>query len=176
MLGAGFMLIELALIQRLTLLLGHPTRALALGLFAVLSSSGLGSLVGGRLFRDRTELGIVVATVAGGALALVTVALIPALTRRLVPLPEGLLAATAVAIAFPSFFFLGMPFPLGLRLTSGRATGPMVPLAWGVNGVTSVVGSVGGMALAMVWGFDAVMIVGGGIYLAAALLCRRGLV
>jgi hypothetical protein len=52
----------------------------------------------------------------------------------------------------------------------------MVPLAWGVNGVTSVVGSVGGMALAMVWGFDAVMIVGGGIYLAAALLCRRGLV
>ena len=49
----------------------------------------------------------------------------------------------------------------------------MVPLAWGVNGVTSAIGSVGGIALAILWGFDTVLAAGGLLYLALALLAWR---
>lgn len=49
----------------------------------------------------------------------------------------------------------------------------MVPLAWGVNGVTSAVGSVGGIALAILWGFDTVLAAGGFLYLVIVLLAWR---
>ena len=42
-LGAGFIAVELALLQHLTLLLGHPIFTLSMLLFTLLASSGLGS-------------------------------------------------------------------------------------------------------------------------------------
>jgi hypothetical protein len=137
LLGVGFMLVELAVIQQLTLFLGHPTTALTVGLFAALVSSGLGSLAGGRLGSERTERTLLVAAFLSG------------------------------------LFALGMPFSLGLQVAE-RQSGPlMIPLVWGVNGVTSVIGSAGGIALAILWGFDTVLAAGGLVYLAIALLVWR---
>jgi hypothetical protein len=47
-LGVGFMLVEIPTIQRLTVYLGRPVYSLAVGLFALLLFSGLGSLWAGR--------------------------------------------------------------------------------------------------------------------------------
>ena len=41
-----------------------------------------------------------------------------------------------------------------------------MPWAWGVNGAASVLGSVGAIALAMLWGFDQALLVAAGLYLA----------
>src|SRR4030095_16556197 len=46
--GLGFMLVEVSQMQRLIVFLGHPTYGLSVVLFAMLASSGLGSLVAGR--------------------------------------------------------------------------------------------------------------------------------
>jgi len=158
-------------VRRLTLLLGHPTRALAMGLFAVLINSGLGSLVGGRLFKDRAEPGIGAAILTAGALALAYLLLVPALTSPLLSLPESFLVVASVTLVLLPRYAV----PAGAGLLSRGASSSVAPLVWSVNGVTSVVGSVGDMALAILWSFDVVMIFGSGIYLAAALLCRKGL-
>ena len=44
-LGAGFMLLEVALLQRFVLLLGHPVYSLTVTLFSLLLGTGLGSLI-----------------------------------------------------------------------------------------------------------------------------------
>jgi predicted membrane-bound spermidine synthase len=173
LLGAGFMLIELAVIQQLTLFLGHPTTALTVGLFAALVSSGLGSLAGGRLAGGRAERTVLAAALVSGLLALAYTGLIPLLTGALLELSLPARIATAMAVIFPPFFALGMPFPLGLQVAERRSGPSMVPLAWGVNGVTAVIGSAGGIALALVWGFDTVLAAGGLLYLATALLAWR---
>jgi predicted membrane-bound spermidine synthase len=175
MLGIGFMLIELAVIQQLTLFLGHPTTALTVGLFAALVSSGLGSLTGGRLSKGRTERTLLIAALLSGLLALAYSGLIPLLTGVLLDLPLLARIATAIAVSFPLFFALGMPFPLGLQVAERRSGPSMIPLAWGVNGVTAVIGSVGGIALALLWGFDTVLAAGGVLYLVTALLAWKAM-
>jgi len=64
---------------------------------------------------------------------------------------------------------LGMPFPTGLRAVGARA-GSFVPWMWGVNGLMSVVGSVGAMMVAKFWGFHMTLWCGWGVYALAALL------
>ena len=51
--GVGFLLFEIALIQRFTLFLGFPTYALSVVLFALLVFTGLGSLASSRLREPR---------------------------------------------------------------------------------------------------------------------------
>ena len=50
--GAGYILIEVALIQKFVLFLGHPTYALTVVIFSMLVSSGLGSYFSRRLLGD----------------------------------------------------------------------------------------------------------------------------
>src|SRR5260370_37209900 len=52
--GLGFMLIEVALLQRLTIFLGHPTYSLTTILFGLLLAGGLGSFLSNR-WRGRTS-------------------------------------------------------------------------------------------------------------------------
>ncbi len=67
-----------------------------------------------------------------------------------------------------------MPFPTGLRIVAEEAP-TLVPWAWGVNGFSTVIGSVGAMILAMVFGFRIVLAVAGACYLAslAAIMMPR---
>src|SRR5260221_9011930 len=47
--GAGYILIEVGLIQKFVLFLGHPTYALAVGVFSMLISTGAGSFASRRM-------------------------------------------------------------------------------------------------------------------------------
>ncbi len=170
LLGAGFLLIELAVIQRLTLFLGHPTTALSVSLFAILISSGLGSLAGGWLAGDHPRRTIMLAALATGLLVIVYVNSKPANLEGLAHLPLAARSVTAVALIFPLAFPLGLPFPLGLQIAQEEVGRAMVPLAWGINGVTSVVGAVSAMAIAMLWNFNVVLVVAGLIYGVVAVL------
>ena len=48
-LGAGFMLIEVAILQRFVLLLGHPVYSLTVTLFSLLLGTGIGAALSRRL-------------------------------------------------------------------------------------------------------------------------------
>jgi hypothetical protein len=148
--GTGYILIEVGLIQKFVLFLGHPTYALTVVIFSMLVSSGIGSFVSTRLLgRDEGRLvkalGLVVLLTA--LLAIVVSSLLSAL----VGLPWSLKVALTVALIAPLGFVMGMPFPTGLkRLQEWHA--PSVRWAWSLNAASSVLGSVGALVCAIYLG------------------------
>ena len=133
---------ELALLQHLTLLLGHPIFTLSILLFTLLASGGLGSWSSGRF-----RLGPVCLATAGVAALYALV--LPRVVPTLLPLPLGVRIAIAMLLVAPLGFLMGMPFPKGLRAT-GQGPFPAPPLYWGMNGLFSVVGSMATMVTAVV--------------------------
>ena len=172
-LGAGYILIQIALIQKFVLLLGHPTYALTVIVFSMLVASGAGSYFSRRVVQgDDARLVRVLAAVAL-LVALLAIAA-PALVSGAVswPLPAKMLI-TALAIA-PAAFFMGIPFPSGLRRLEERHS-PSVRWAWSLNAAASVLGSGGAIVLAIYAGLRATLLFGGVLYLCAmaAILATR---
>jgi hypothetical protein len=157
------MLVEVALLQRLTVFLGHPTYALTTILFALLIAGGAGSYLSGKLSSGSGLLPL------AGLLAAVTVVGLgsgPALQ-----LFEASGAAVRVAVAAGLVgvvgLFMGMALPTGMRAATGAAPG-LIPWLWGVNGATSVFGSVLAAAVALAWGISASYWAGAACYAVAA--------
>jgi predicted membrane-bound spermidine synthase len=167
-LGAGFIVVEVVLVQRCVLFLGHPAQALTVVLFTILLFSGLGSLLSGRFSSASLPRTLrLVLLVVAGLIGLAVLAL-PPLFYALVHLATTWRVLVAVAALAPLGLALGMPMPTGIRILDARAP-ELIPWAWGVNGAASVLGSVGAVALAMLWGFDQALLVAAGLYLAALL-------
>jgi predicted membrane-bound spermidine synthase len=163
-LGLGFIAVELALLQHLTLLLGHPIFTLSILLFTLLAAGGIGSRASGGFSIEKVCAGIALMAVAY-AFAL------PRVVPSLLWMELGPRIAIAIAIAAPLGFLMGMPFPRGLQ-ASGVGPFPQPPFYWGLNGVFSVVGSLGTMAIAVVLGFTWAMVAGAGCYMIAAVASR----
>jgi hypothetical protein len=163
-LGLGFITVELALLQNLTLLLGHPIFTLSVLLFTLLAAGGIGSSLS-RTIPART------ACIAVAILGVIYALTLPAVVPKLLAL--GFTARVAIAIAFiaPLGLAMGVPFPRGLsRAGTGSLAAP--PFYWGLNGIMSVVGSVATVVIALSFGFKVAMIVGAACYLAAAAAAR----
>ncbi len=166
-LGIGFIVCEIALMQRLILLLGHPIYTLVVILFAILLASSLGSLYARRFAPEdiHARLGrillLVVLLIALGAV------LLPGIVRLALPLALPVRIALAGAIAVPFGFLMGMPFPLGLRRLATTPGATPVSALWGINGVASVVGSISAVVLAVIGGFTWVFVAAGICYVAA---------
>jgi len=167
-LGAGYILIQVALIQKFVLLLGHPTYALTVIVFSMLVASGAGSYFSQRLISSDDDrlmrllgaVAIVVALLAFGASPLTAAAVGW-------PLPAKM-AITALAIA-PAAFLMGMPFPSGLRRLD-KIHPPSLRWAWSLNAAASVLGSAGAVVLAIYLGLRATLLIGGALYLCAMLI------
>jgi spermidine synthase len=167
-LGAGYILIQVALIQKFVLLLGHPTYALTVIVFSMLVASGAGSFWSRRVIAD--DDGRLIQVLAGVAIVVALLAFTsPALTAAAVSwtLPAKMLI-TALAIA-PGAFLMGMPFPSGLRRLEERHP-PSVRWAWSLNAAASVLGSGGAIVLAIYTGLRATLLFGGALYLVAMLV------
>jgi len=67
---------------------------------------------------------------------------------------------------------MGMPMPIGIRLLASNAP-EIIPWAWGVNGATSVMGSVGALVIAILSGFNQALVVGASLYLVAIIFIAR---
>jgi predicted membrane-bound spermidine synthase len=166
-LGFGFISVELALLQHLTLLLGHPIFTLAILLFTLLAAGGLGSAVS--TFVPPRGACLVVA-----ALGTLEAVALPRIVPLLLPLPIAARIVVAMALVAPLGFVMGMPFPRGLQST-GRGSLPAPPFFWGLNGVMSVIGSVVTVFVALKWGFQAAMLLGCLAYVLAGLASRTAL-
>jgi predicted membrane-bound spermidine synthase len=166
-LGVGFIIVEVALMQRLILLLGHPIYTLVVILFTLLLAGGIGSRFAGRFAAGRIyrALGVILPLVI--LLVLVAAFALPLVVQAAVPLTQTQRIAVAVALTFPFGFLMGMPFPLGLRRHAQDPTGAPISSLWGINGVASVVGSIAGMMIAVAAGFTWVFVVGAVCYAVA---------
>ncbi len=163
--GLGFMLIEMAFIQKLGLYLGHPLLAVAVALSGFLVFAGLGSAVVSR--RDRPTLAAMAWPIAGivvlGSSYLVGLSGIFALASGHDTWPKAVLALTLIA---PLGFCMGKPFPTALALLGQRAPA-LIPWAYGINACASVIGAVLAMLCAMHLGLSALLALAMVCYLVA---------
>lgn len=151
--GFGFILVEISQMQRLIIFLGHPTYGLSVVLFALLLSSGLGSYATRTIKAERLReaahkrLGLLL-------LSLVVFGLFtPYVTSHLQGAATAVRVLAAVMILFPLGFFMGMAFPMGMKLASARSD-YLTPWLWGINGATSVCGSVLAVVIALTSGIS----------------------
>jgi predicted membrane-bound spermidine synthase len=166
--GMGYILIEVALIQKFVLFLGHPTYALTVVIFALLVSSGLGSFVSRKLVGDNNNRLAAALAIAAALVGGLAASLQPVLTAGVgLPWAEKLVAT--VLMICPAGFVMGIPFPTGLRLLEQHHA-PSVRWAWSLNAAASVLGSVGALVLALYFGLVQTMLIGGGLYLFAMLV------
>jgi hypothetical protein len=140
LIGAGFMLAEIALIQRLTVFLSHPLYALGILLFTLIASTGVGSLVSDRLPLTRRPWPQALAVLAAAGLVGLSF-LLTALLARLAVAPMAAKIAVSVGVIFPVGLVLGTFFPAGMRLAREAAADPIqtdVPWYWALNGIFGV--------------------------------------
>jgi hypothetical protein len=164
--GFGFMLVEISQMQRLIVFLGHPTYGLTVVLFSLLLSSGCGSYLTGLLPENRWTgcLAFFLLLFALGVFGAQTTEVIASFRHSETPVR----IAVATGILFCLGFFMGMPFPVGMRLASLRSDN-LTPWLWGVNGATSVCASVIAVAVSLFWGIATTYWIGVFCYLVGTL-------
>ena len=175
-LGIGFIASEIYAIQQSRLFLGHPTLALTVVLATFLLGGGIGSGLSQRPFakvlRRRPQL----ATALIVALLFAWSILLPPISRELVAASLTVRLVVVVLSLLPLALCLGMPFPQALAYIGGIER-RQVAVAWSVNGIMTVVGTVAAVLLSIMSGFSAVLLFGGGAYVLATiclLLMQRG--
>ncbi len=164
LLGLAFLFVEIAFIQKFTLFLSHPLYSIAVVLASFLVFAGLGSAYTARRIRP---VRIAVAGIVGTAVVYLIV--LPPLFAALVGVADIMRILLSVILIAPLAFFMGMPFPLGLRCVAQDAPG-FVPWAWGINGFASVISAVLATLFAIHFGFTAVIALALLLYVAAASL------
>jgi predicted membrane-bound spermidine synthase len=171
-LGAGFMLLEVALLQRFVLLLGHPVYSLTVTLFSLLLGTGLGSLVSRRVAGARVQTITIRALVGIAIVACAAAAGLAQLVDAGVAWPLPARIAFAVILVVPAGFLLGMPMPGGMRLIAADQA-DIIPWGWGINGAFSVVGATLAVFIAMNWGFSVTLLCAAAVYAMAAMTLWR---
>ncbi len=174
-LGLGFMLVEIALMHRLALFLGHPVVAVATVLCALLLSAGVGSLLSGAVPESRLVPTVLVAGLGVAVLSVVHLTAGSSVLSVLMRQPGSMGSRILIASAsvFPLGLLLGMPFPIGVRWLKYNGMVSKVPLAWAINGAASVTGAVGAVAIGMVSGFTLSILASSVCYGTACLLFYR---
>jgi hypothetical protein len=168
-LGIGYIVVEIALVQQTRLFLGHPTFAITTVLAALLIGSGVGSWLGGLQPLQKVIQTPALPALAVAVLIVLWLLIWPAVSQNLMTADQPVRLLAVVVLVLPLAVVMGMPFPLAL-LSIGRGAEHLGALAWAVNGVATVVGSVGAVTLAILFGFQSVLIVGLCAYLLAGAL------
>ena len=164
-LGAGFILIELALLQKLILLLGNPTMTFAILLFTMLLSSGFGSLSSTRFMKIGTKnLSFVILGIA--ALGLLYALILPMIIQSVISEDFAAKVAVSVGILAPIGFLMGMPLPTGMRVLKSHLP-TYIPWMWAINGAFSVLGAVTTVVVGILLGASYALSIGIAIYLLA---------
>lgn len=163
LIGMGFMLIEIGLLQRLSIFLGHPVYSLSVLLSTLILTTGVGSFLsekwalnsGGRL---------IAWGIAAGAYALALTLLFGPLFEALSAAELGTRVLTSVAVIAPAGLLLGFGFPTGMRLVSAIDAKP-TPWFWGINGAAGVLASILGVTISLALGIGATLALGALCYL-----------
>jgi hypothetical protein len=161
-LGVGYMAVEIALLQKFGLFLGHPNYALSVVLAALLLTTGVGSLSAAAIVRAARGVRFVAYALA--AVVLAEYALVFPRLPDGIGLPFALRACIVLALVAPIGICLGVFVPSALDELKERAA-PFVPWAWGINGIFSVMAPVASVAWSMTWGINALLLSALPVYL-----------
>jgi hypothetical protein len=163
--GIGFMILEISLFQKFILYLGSPTIALSILLGSLLVGMGVGSFFGGKIYsqdavkRLRRISGLIVIV---GVLLFVTQ---PLILNELLAYGLVIRAISCFVLLLPLGFLLGIPFPTGIQMLKQNDLVKYMPCMYGVNGISTVLGSVSAVILSMTFSFTLSFFVGLSMYL-----------
>lgn len=151
LLGLGFMLIEIPLIQKFILFIGHPTLTFSIVIATLLTGGGLGSLLAAKI----KQFSIIIPATFITIYSLLLMVLLPPIFT----LGQGNILVVklliTIVVLLPLGLALGIPFPKGIMFMENTpTTKSLIPLMWGINGWTSVLGSIIALMIAMVSGYS----------------------
>jgi hypothetical protein len=168
LIGLGFMFVEIGLLSRLSVFLGHPTLALAVLLGGVIFFTGCGSLLSGRIDLHDPRWARFFPLIPAG-LVVASGLCMPTLMQAFASEATALRVIASVTLVAPPALGLGLCFPLGLRLSERIATAsddaPLGPWLWGINGAFGVCASGLALGTSMTWGISTTLYLGAGCYL-----------
>jgi spermidine synthase len=167
-LGAGFIIVEITLLQKFMIFLGGPAYSMAVTLFTILLSSGIGSFLSRNLSHKPFRLLACVIPL------LIFIILLHAffldrIIANLMGLSLLMRGVAAVLLIAPLGLLMGMPFPAGLRYVDAFRK-ELNPWAWGINACATVLGSTICILISSLLGFNAALVIGAVIYLIGWLL------
>jgi hypothetical protein len=169
--GLAFMLVEIALLEKLTPFLGQPVYSFALVLSGLLTASGLGSFLSRRF--SRTGIRFYFLLLLFGLIFCFWN--LPDLLSELSGEEWILRLLFGWLVVSASGLLMGIPFPAGLKhfavfgkQTEERRT--RVALAWSANACASVAGAAGAVWIAQLAGQSILFMLGALAYAAAWLI------
>lgn len=166
LIGMGFLMVEIPLIQRLQLLLGYPTLTFSVTLGGLLLAGGAGSLISQRWATKSLPARVAAAALGIAALAVVYRYALPPLVGALLLLGIAARALAAFVLAALPGLLMGIPFPSLIRLAGERRE--RVAWLFALNGAFSVLGSTTAVVISMTGGFSMAMLAGAAAYLLLA--------
>jgi hypothetical protein len=164
--GLGFMLIQIPMLQRFSIYLGHPTYTFSIVLFLMILAAGFGSLTSDRIRLDRGAP-VRVPVLIGAAIIAEALLIQPAIDATIGWQLAGRTVVVALFIA-PLAFALGLCFPIGMRLV-GRHSDRITAWMWGVNGASGVIASILAVMGSMWLGINSSLLVAAILYALLAL-------
>ncbi len=166
LIGLGFMFIEIGIIQRVSLFLGHPVYGLAIGLFSIILSTGIGSLISERWKLDRPGKLIFWALLLAVFVVVLTF-WFPVLVSTFEGRPLTMRVVVSLAAIVPSGLLMGFGFPTGMRLVNAIDIRP-TPWFWAVNGAAGVLAAGLAVGVSIAFSINASLWIGATCYLLLA--------
>ena len=163
LIGVGFMMVEIALLQRMSVFLGHPVYALSVVLFSLILWTGFGSIASERIRLARAGK-LAAWSVASAAYLFALPLWLPPLLVDLEGADLLIRAGVCVLVLAPAGLLMGFGFPTGMRLVSAISTTP-TPWFWGINGAAGVLAASLAVATSVAVSIDATLRVGAACYL-----------
>jgi hypothetical protein len=158
--GLAFMFIEIPLIQRLGIFLGHPVYGLTVVLFALLLSCGVGSMYS-KTVRSREHFHVLSMVLLGAIILLAF--LLPAVIQAAMAAPIPFKILISLLSVSSAGFLMGIPFPHGVGRVSANPNAPLI-FYWAVNGFTSMCASAFATILLIHLGFPWAIMTGLAFY------------
>lgn len=169
-LGIGFILIEIAMMNKFILFLGNPIYSFTLILASLLASTGIGSYISNGLF-EKGILSIRKAAVICCFLLVGYFFLIPLILNYFLGVNFAVKLLITFFILLPLGMCLGMMFPQGLKKLSAE-NNDLVPWAWGLNGYMSTIGSAVSIYMSLMFGFSWFILIAAALYLSLIFVFR----
>lgn len=169
LIGAGFMLTEIALIQRLSVFLGHPAYALVVLLFTMILSTGIGSFLSKKIISERM---LALYPVIAAAIIVSIGLALPEITSSMITESMAIKITTSVAVIFPLGFCLGWFFPVGMQMVSS-SNHMKTSWYWALNGIFGVLFSAIAVFISIYAGITINFYLAGGFYGFLSLIIRK---
>lgn len=163
LIGIGFMMVEISLLQRMSVYLGHPIYSLSVLLFTLILATGIGSFLSDRLQLDsRIKFAAWALLVSGYIIALPL--WLPDVFLAFDSATLLVRAALCVVTIAPAGLLMGFGFPTGMRLISSIDRRP-TPWFWGINGAAGVLASIVAVVSSIAFGISVTLTIGAICYL-----------